>query len=323
MKILLTVSIIFLSITAAAQCGCAKDLLDEVDQDADQVEVLFDGGTFTEGPAISDNGFVYFSDLVFTEENPDKTGRILRYSKKNGETEVFKDPSGQSNGLAIRDNKIYVCQGADTGERRIISIDLSSKEEKVIADSFRNKKFNSPNDIKVSQEGEIYFTDPRYSGNENLEQEFMGVYKVSPSGKINLLIKDISMPNGISLSPDEKKLYVGCFEEEQSANPDLKNGNFIAEYQLKDSGNVEFVKYIAKFIPPTGPDGIEVDSKGNIYAAIRDEYLPGIYVYNIEGLLINKIILKDVPSNLEFDNEDENILYVTAGSGLYRITLNK
>ena len=127
------------------------------------------------------------------------------------------------------------------------------------------------------------------------------------------------MPNGIAVTPDNKRLYVGCNQEEETENVDLRQGNFIAEYLVDETGRVIFNKYIVKFNPPTGPDGIKLGTDGNIYAALRDPYRPGVYIYSTEGILLNKILMEEMPSNLTFSRNEENVLYVTAGGGLYKM----
>ena len=127
------------------------------------------------------------------------------------------------------------------------------------------------------------------------------------------------MPNGIAVSPDNTKLYVGCNQEEETNEDNMLIGNFIAEYLIQPNGNVIFNKYIAKFLPPTGPDGIKLGANGNIFAALSDDYRPGIYVYSPAGILLRKVIMPEVPSNLIFSNEDPNIIYVTAGGSLYGV----
>lgn len=283
---------------------------------------IFDQGFFTEGPVVSKDGDVYFSDLTFTSETGNELGHIWKYLPLSNETIIYRSPSNMANGMIIKNGYLFICEGADTGGRRIIKTHLLTGKSFVLADEYDGKPFNSPNDLTIADDGTIYFTDPRYAGDEKIEQSVNGVYRLLSSGEVKLIIDNITMPNGIAVTPDNTKLYVGCNQEEETNNENLRIGNFIAEYLINDSGKVSFNKYIAKYIPPTGPDGVKLGRDGNIYAAIRDEYRPGIYVYSSEGVLLQKLMLPEVPSNLTFSNESQNILYVTAGGCLYKIILN-
>lgn len=318
MKILLPVVIIILSlVNAYAQCGCIDNLKNDPSTYSDRIELLFDDGFFTEGPAVDSKGNVYFTDLTFTSETGNEPGHIWRYSPSTNRTSIYRSPSNMANGMIIKNDTLYTCEGADTGGRRLIKTELSTCKSFILSNNFNGKPYNSPNDLTIADDGTIYFTDPRYSGNEPIEQPVNGVYRLTVSGQVDLIIDNISMPNGITVTPDNKKLYVGCNDE----NADEDNPNFIAEYLIDEEGRVTFNKYIAKFLPPTGPDGIKLGKNKFIYAALRDPYRPGIYVYSPEGVLIEKLILPEDPSNLIFADESQEILYVTAGGNLYRVSL--
>lgn len=285
---------------------------------------VFNGGFFTEGPAVSSKGEVYFTDLTFISETGNIPGHVWKYSPTTKETEIYRSPSGMANGMLIdEEDNLYICEGADKGGRRIIKTDLNSGKSVILADKFEGKLFNSPNDLTRANDGTIYFTDPRYVGDEELEQSFNGVYKLLPNGKVELIIDDIPMPNGIAVNYENTKLYIGCNGDVRSNKENVRQGNFIAEYLIDDRGKIKFNKYIAKYSPPIGPDGIELGKDGNIYASVRDEDRPGVYIYSTEGELLKKIILPEVPSNLTFSNEDESILYVTAGGSLYKVFLDQ
>lgn len=291
-----------------------------------KIQKVFSGGFFTEGPAPSSNGDIYFTDLTFTSETNMEAGHIWKYSPSSGKTILYRSPSGMANGLFINPKDIlFTCEGADYGGRRITKTDLKTGKSFIVAAMFNGKPFNSPNDLVIDSKGQIYFTDPRYAGHEPIEQNCMGVYKIDENGNVKLLIDNISMPNGIALSPDEKKLYVAC-NDESSPDDNSQNllmGVFIAEYEISSSGEIKFIRKIIEFQNGAGPDGIMVDSEGNIYAAVRDEANPFVGIYNRDGSLIEKIKLPEVPSNITFGkNKWKNYLFVTAGGSLYKIKLN-
>lgn len=318
MRVFISIVIAILSfINVYAQCGCIDDMKNDPSTYSDRIELFFDGGFFTEGPAVDSKGNVYFTDLTFTSETGNEPGHIWKFSPTTKETKIYRSPSNMANGMVIENDTLYICEGADTGGRRLIKTDLSSGKSFILTDNFDGKPYNSPNDLTIADDGTIYFTDPRYSGDELIEQPVNGIYQLNSSGQIELIIDNISMPNGITVSHDNKKLYVGCNDE----NADEDNPNFIAEYLIDDQGKVTFNKYVAKYLPPTGPDGIKLGKDGFIYVALRDPYRPGVYVYSPEGVIIEKVILPEDPSNLIFSDDSQEELYVTVGGNLYRVSM--
>ena len=281
---------------------------------------LFDGGFLTEGPAYGPDGNVYFSDLTFTSETNMQAGIIWKYDSQSGKTSVYRSPSGMANGIEFdRSGYMIVCEGADFGGRKITSTDLLTGKAKILAALYNGVSYNSPNDLVIDNKNRVYFTDPRYSGYENIDQPCFGVYRLDANGNIALIIKDIPMPNGIALSPKGNKLYIGCNYEgdiEKGINP----ANYILIYDLDENGNVSNKKIYIDYSEDYGPDGMTVDNNGNLYVALRDETNPGIYIYNPVAELIDIIPLPEVPSNLTFGKgRDKNYLYITAGGSLYKI----
>ncbi|MCF8265171.1 MAG: SMP-30/gluconolactonase/LRE family protein, partial [Melioribacteraceae bacterium] len=212
----LYLTIIFFSsfISLQAQCGCLEDIFEnDAEGNSQQIINLFDGGFFTEGPTVDSKGNVYFTDLTFTSETGNEPGHIWKYNPQTNETKIYRSPGNMANGMIIKNDTLFICEGADTGGRRIIKTELSTGKSYILADEFNGKRFNSPNDLTMTEDGIIYFTDPRYAGDEIIEQPVNGVYRLIPNGKVELIIDKISMPNGIAVTPDNKKLYVGCNDE--------------------------------------------------------------------------------------------------------------
>lgn len=310
------------------QCDCLKDIINKKTSEfvsaQEYLEKVFNQANFTEGPAYSPSGKVYFSDQTFNPPTQDKAGRIYVYDPQRDTTEIFLSPSGMSNGLAFdKDGNLIVCEGADKGGRRISKINLDDKSRTTISDSYNEKKYNSPNDIYIDAQGAIYFTDPRYGGDEPLEQGAKGVYKILPSGEVIRIISNINMPNGICISPDGKTLYVSANDESRSEYAEengLLLGSFIAEYDIISEREVKFKRIFHKFENGVGPDGITVDKEGNLYAAVRDESDPAVWIFHSNGEPVDAIRMPEVPSNVEFGRgAEKNILYITAGQSLYKI----
>lgn len=289
------------------------------DKDSKLVK-LFDAGFFTEGPAYGPDGNVYFSDLTFTSETNMEAGIIWKYDSASGNTSVYRSPSGMANGIAI-DNvgNMIVCEGADFGGRKITSTDLTTGKAKILTALYNGVPYNSPNDLVIDSRNRIYFTDPRYSGYEKIEQPCFGVYRMDPDDTVSLLSQDIPMPNGIELSPEENKLYVGC-NFEGNSDEGVKSKMAIYAFNLDKEGNVSQGEIFISYPEDYGPDGMTVDKNGNLYVALRDESNPGIYIYDKKANQIDKILLPEVPSNVTFGKGiDKNYLFITAGGSLYKI----
>ncbi len=288
--------------------------------DAKPIE-LFGNGFFTEGPAQAPDGSVYFSDLTFTDESGMIAGIIWKYIPSRDTAVIYRSPSGMSNGITFDKNgNMIVCEGADYGGRKITSTDIKTGKSKIVSGLFNGKPYNSPNDIIIDNKGRIYFTDPRYSGYESVDQPVMGVYRIDTNGSVKLIIDDILMPNGITISPDEKILYVGCNFE---GNDKIKPKACIYKYDINEKGEPGTGDIFINFTDDTGVDGITVDKNGNLYAAVRNEKSPSINVYNKMGKEIDSVILPEVPSNVKFGRgDDSEVLFITAGGSLYKIKTN-
>jgi gluconolactonase len=268
-----------------------------------RIERLATGFWFTEGPVWNNKGgYLLFSDIP--------AGRILKWTPETGISD-FRFPSGKSNGLTLDGKgRLIACEHAN---RRV-----SRTEENgaviSIASRYEGKKLNSPNDVVVKSDGSVYFTDPPYGLNtvfgtpEEQELPFCGVYRVSPNGNgPTLLIADM-VPNGLAFSPDESLLYVADTER-----------NHIRVFEVTGDGTTRNGRIFALISgEPLAPDGIKVDSEGNVYVTGKG----GVWVLNPEGKRMGVIPVPQLPSNLAWGDEDLKTLYITARSSVYRIRLN-
>jgi gluconolactonase len=198
----------------------------------------------------------------------------------------------------------------------------STADYTVLAANYNGKKFNSPNDLVCDSKGNIYFTDPTYglpNGDTDPERElnFEGVYKIGADGKLTVLIDSIPKPNGISLSLDEKILYL--------ASSDDKKPKWYA-YNLDENGNIKDGHVLLDAAPlkekatvKQGPDGFKIDKYGNLFAAGPD----GINIISPQGKLLGLIKIYDrKTSNCAF-NETKDILYVTANNLILKLVLHR
>lgn len=268
-----------------------------------KLEKLWGDGSFTEGPAYGPDHCVYFSDIG---------DRIMKFDPATGKTTVYRDPSGRANGLDFDPKgQLVAAEGANTGGNRRITLTDKEGKVRVLCDKWDGKRFNSPNDLTIDTKGRVYFTDPRYVGDEKREIDTESVYRVDPDGSVTQIITDVQKPNGIVLSPDMKTLYLA------DSNPG-KNQHLLA-FPLKEDGTVGAKKLLHDFGKDRGIDGMVVDAKGNIYGAAGKDKTGGVYVFNPEGKQIGFIPVPEVPTNCVFGDKDRKSLYITAGKSLYRI----
>ena len=318
-------------------------------------EILFtraetDKGGLTEGPAVGPDGSIYFSDILRGENK----GRIHRYDPSTNKVATFAENSHKSNGLIFGpDGFLYAAEGADYGGRRISRWNVETKERQLVVDRFGGKHFNSPNDICVDDKGNLYFTDPRYTGHEPRELERRAVYRVTPAGEVVEITREVTKPNGIALSPDGKTLYVAETNNGSDGMPGVEPGNRgpmrIYAFPLDDGGLVAGPRQLFHdFGPQFGCDGMTVDEHGNLYLTAREPSRPGILVLDptgdeiaflptgravnveetpfeekeVRALETPPAVPSGLPSNVEFGlGADSNVLYVTVDLSLYRIRL--
>src|SRR5947208_7394835 len=279
-----------------------------------QIEKLAGGFTFIEGPLWRPSNALWFSDVV---------GNVVRQWTPDGKvTEILKPggydgnslPAGGFNGpngmTSFKDGAVLLCQH---GNRRIAQIDKDMKVSTFI-DKFEGKKLNSPNDLVFHSDGSLYFTDPPYGlpkadDDPAKELKFNGVFRWA-KGKLQAIVRDLTRPNGIALSPDEKTLYV--------ANSDEKHKVWM-RYDLGADGTATNGRVFADVTAETAdglPDGMKLDSQGNVYATGPG----GVWVFNPDGKHLGTIKPPETPANCGW-GEDGKSLFMTARTGLYRIKL--
>jgi gluconolactonase len=285
-----------------------------------KLESLWAEGDFTEGPALAPDGSIIFSDIGTT---------MYRYDPKTGQTAVFRKPSGRSNGLMFNQKgELIACEGANTGGGRRISITAGidgAKDGtvKTLADRVDGKRFNSPNDLAIDAAGNVYFTDPRYVGDDPRDLDYEGVFIVSPDGKVRVATRDVQKPNGILVSPDGKTVYVS------DNNP--QGNRHLCALTVKADGTLGEKKVVHDFGTGRGIDGMTLDTAGNIYATAGTGDKAGVYVFAPDGKQLAMIPTPGDPTNCVFGGgDDDGTLYVTAANskqsgtkyGLFKIKLN-
>lgn len=303
-----------------------------------RLELLFDDACFTEGVTVAPDGQVYFSDITFTsgcrygDSELPQAGIIWRHDPTSGQTSVFRSPSGMANGLKFdAAGNLVAAEGADFGGRKVTITNMTTGRARILAALYDGQPLNAPNDVAIDLEGRIYFTDPRYLGHEPVMQPTMAVYRADRDGTITRIISDAGKPNGLLVSPDQSRLYVvsndnGALDFTRLGETEAtqRGPMVIWAYDLSPDGTVGNRQEFVNYAPFDSAGGLAADTNGNVYAAVRRADAPGVYVYNTEGKELASIPTGDIlPSNLAFGRgENANLLYVTAGNGLYQIRLN-
>lgn len=312
----------FLFVTVV--CLCSASAEDWVFPDGAKLEELWNDGDFTEGVAVRKDGMVFFSDIL---RDPEKPGQILQFDPKTGKTTVYAKDSGKSNGLFFTlDGRLLACCGANGGALGLCEI-TKQGTVKPLVERYQGKRLNSPNDLVVHPSGGVYFSDPRYIGPEPIELNHQSVYRYDLTTKeIRRVTTDIEKPNGVHTSPDGKTLYVAETNNGSQGRPGevAKQGRMtLNAFPLLSGGSLGPKKVLVDFGDQLGTDGMTIAPNGNIFAAVRSEKRFGIIVYSPAGKELSYLKTPALPTNCCFGvGAAGRVLYVTAGTGLYRVSLD-
>ena len=273
-----------------------------------KLELLWNEGEFTEGTTPGPYGCIYFSDIG---------NRVMKYDPATNKTTTFRDPGGRTNGLKFdAEGRLLACEGANIGGNRRISITDRNGKVTTLADAWNGKKFNSPNDLTIDSSGRVYFTDPRYVGEEKREIDTESVYRIDPDGKVTQIISDVEKPNGIAISPDGKTLYLAI------TNADAKKQRLLLAYPLNADGSVGKQKLLHDFGADRGIDGMAIADDGTIAATVGTKDTAGIAFFSPDGKKIGFLPVPDDTGNCCFAGPDKKTLYIAAGKSLYRAKLS-
>lgn len=276
-------------------------------------ELLVDVGQRTEGPAPAADGSVYFVDLDLAFG-----GRIFRWDPVTRGVATVRAPSGLAAGLAFGpDGRLATAELARNGGRRVGSIGLSDGTYRVLADSVGGKPIHGANDLVFDESGRLYFTEyPLLGPTDVLFRAASGVYRVDRDGKVTRIISDAGTPNGIAVSPDQRTLYVG------TNKLDMFGSHAILAYDLGADGQPKFRTVLVRLPPSQQPDGIAVDTEGNLYVAMFSGRT-GVAIYDSTGRDVAYVDLPAATTNVKFGRgQSSGILYITSANALYRLRVN-
>ena len=269
------------------------------------IELIKEGFNGTEGPVTLPDG-----SLIFTETPANRITRIA----ENGSTSTWLDNSNGSNGLGFTANgDLYAVQVKETR----VGIVHPPERARTLADNFEGAPFGRPNDLVVAKDGTVYFTDSGARPGPNdpkpaKEPAKPAVYRITKQGQLQRIAADITRPNGIQLSPDEKVLYV--------ANT---AGEHVLAFDIAADGKIGAKRNFAKLAgfrqtdagPTSGADGLAVDAVGRLYVAST----AGIQVFEADGSALGVIPLPKAPQNIAFAGRDKRTLYAVGRGSAYRI----
>lgn len=286
------------------------------------IEILANGFVWSEGPVwVRAGEFLLFSDIP--------PNVIYRWKEGDG-ARPYLTPSGYtsgpprggevgSNGLTLDDQRrLVLCQH---GDRRVARMDADIMAPQprfvTLADRYDGRRFNSPNDLVFKSNGDLYFTDPAYGmekqwEDSNRELPYAGVFRVSRGGEVTLLTKDMTRPNGLAFSPDEKRLYVA------QSDPDVAIWRV---FDVNPDGTIGISRVFFDATPLTTsrqglPDGLKVDAEGNLFATGPG----GVLVLSPEGKHLGTILTGQPTANCAW-GDDGHSLYITADMYLMRVKL--
>ncbi len=271
------------------------------------LETIATGMLWAEGP-------VYFGDGNYLVWSDIPNNRMMRWLPGTG-VELFRADSNYANGnTRDRQGRLVTCEH---GGRRVTRTEYDGRIT-VLADNYKGRKLNSPNDVVVKSDGSVWFTDPPYGilsdyeGNR-AESELDGcyVFRVDPAtGQVDIVTDDMVKPNGLAFSPDESILYIA----DSGVSHDPDGPHHIRAFDVRDGQKLDNGRVFAE-IDPGLPDGFRLDTDGYLWTSARD----GVHCYAPDGTLVGKILTPERVSNLTFGGPKKNRLFMTATTSVYSI----
>ncbi|MEO0498511.1 MAG: SMP-30/gluconolactonase/LRE family protein [Pseudomonadota bacterium] len=275
--------------------------------------LIAEGFTWTEGPVWLD-GQLFFNDI------PNK--KMLRWNEETGLNLALENSEFANGNTLDLNGRMVSCEhGGRRVVRRVDPMDETAVE--VVADTFEGKRLNSPNDVVVRSDGSVWFTDPPYGINSDIEgypaeSEIGGhyVFCALPDGTLHAVATDFDKPNGLAFSPDESRLYVadsGAIKGASFPGIDYDLPHHIRVFDV--DGTTLLNDRVFAVVAPGVPDGFRVDHEGYVWTSALD----GIHCLSPDGMLVGKILLPQQTSNLCFGGPEGKTVFITSSDKVYRI----
>lgn len=280
--------------------GASAAPSEEVLDDAFGVRQVASGCKFTEGPAVGNDGALYFSD--------GPNDRVMRLSPQ-GELTVFLQPCGRANGLLFdQEGRLLMCQSAGPGGGRQVARRELDGSIATLAAEYEGRRLIAPNDLCIDRKGRIYFTDPYYGGDIEKSQPHSGVYRIDGPGRVELVVSDLQRPNGIVITADNQRVYVSD-----------RGTQKLHRYRVEVDGGLRPDGVVYDFSPDRGIDGMWLDTDGNIYGAAGQGKTTGLFVISPQGELLLHRPMPEFATNIAFGGEDLRDLFLTATTSVYKM----
>ena len=279
------------------------DETDSLVQEGEKVQKLAGDMKFTEGPVwVPSRKTLIFSDIP--------NSKLMQWKPGQGLSE-FRDSEQANGNILDLQGRLISCQHA---ARNMVRTEPDGTIT-VLVDKFDGKRLNSPNDVAVRSDGTLWFTDPPWGLNGPGDLPGHWVFKFDPkTGKIEPVVKELAMPNGINFSPDESRIYIadtgGHPKHPDPAFHTLPPG--VHCYEVSREG----VLGKKLFTIPESSDGMTIDEKGNLYTTHE-----GVNVFTPEGKLMERIAVPEGPANVTFGGDDYKTLFITARTSLYSVRM--
>jgi len=267
-----------------------------------RVRRLAGGCEFTEGPVwLPGEGCLLFSDIP--------RNKIMRWAPGE-QPAVWREPSNHANGNTLdREGRLITCEH---GSRRVTRTERDASLT-VLAEHFRGRRLNSPNDVVVKSDGTIWFTDPPYGiSPDEVEQPHNYVFRLDPGAEEPVaVVDDFAMPNGLCFSPDETRLYIA-----DSSTTGNGNRHHIRAFNVKPDNTLAGGEVFA-VIEPGVPDGMRTDADGRLFSTAAD----GVHVFAPDGTHLGRILTPETAANCTFGGPDGRTLFITATTSIYAVEL--
>ena len=288
------------------------DLLPGVVESGAEAQQLATGFGFTEGPLWHPDGHWLFVDI---------RASLVHRMTPDGQTSVYRDNSGGSNGLTFDlAGNLILCEG----DNRQLARRNADGSYTAIATHIDGKRINRPNDVVGRSDGSLYFTDPagRLTAEER-ELDFSGVHRVSLTGAHTVATRDTEYPNGIAFSPDESVLYVANTRRDdllvQKEREEMSVHQFIHAFDVAADGSLSNNRIFADMHSDEDgvPDGMKVDVEGRVYCTGPG----GCWVFDAAGNHLGTIVLPEIPANCAWGGDDNRTMLFTARTSVYSLRM--